>query len=191
MQKLDSQMRRWSSCLRDDLGIDPAASNHLATTISDEVGQLPEEIKERIKTLSPVPLSDRLDELSAFQSWMDFVHSISFPQPEVVRAQIIVQNYICFVYLKETWFEVLHDYLPKGSTTSQCCAFLLSDPIRSLRNAISQGNWRYKDDFSGIEYWNRKNKSSSFIHWEVGQVELDFWQALARSTAYATLLSLR
>lgn len=190
MEILDIQMNQWSSRLRDDLGILPNESQSLASTIEKEVSRLSLSEKDEIRNSSPISVNIRLDELVAFQGWMDFANT-QRRNPVIVRAQVIAQNYICFVYLKETWFEVLHKFMPEESATSKSCAFLLSRPIRFFRNAISHGNWKYKDDFSGIEYWDRKDQSSPYTYSEVSQQELDFWQILSRVTAYATFLSLK
>ncbi len=190
MEILDIQMNQWSSRLRDDLNVSLEHSRRFASVVGEEVSKLSTSAKEEIQHSSPVPVKNRLEELIAFQGWMDFAHTQKH-NPVIVRAQVITQNYICFVYLKETWFEVLHKFMPEESATSKSCTFLLSRPIRFFRNAISHGNWKYKDDFSGIEYWDRKDKSSSYTHLEVGQQELEFWQTLSRVTAYATFLSLK
>jgi hypothetical protein len=188
MESLDIQMQHWSSRLRDDLNILPKDSQYLASIISKEVKNLPESSKNQIIESSPVPIETRLEELIAFQRWMDFAGTHK-NNPVIVRAQVITQNYICFVYLKETWFEVLRKHLLEESTTNKCCNFLLSNPIRFFRNAVSHGNWQYKDDFSGIEYWDRKDKSSPYTHWMVNKQDLSFWQSLSRVTAYASFLA--
>jgi hypothetical protein len=70
----------------------------LATRIASDVRFLPREAKVEIKDASPVPIRDRLRELQAFQAWMDLIGQSKVPAP-VIRAQVITQNYICFVYL--------------------------------------------------------------------------------------------
>ncbi len=120
---------------------------------------------------------------------MDIAHGI--PHPAVTRAQVITQNYVCFVYLKESWFEALHQVMAAGTATALCCAFLLSAPLRRFRNAFAHGNWRYLQDFSGLEFWARaKGTASTETRTELLQLELDFWQTLSRCTAYASMLTL-
>lgn len=191
MEHLDDQMKQWSSRLRDDLSILPPESNRLASTIASEVGFLSSEAKQRVKDASLVPLSARIEELRAFQGWMDLVHD-SNPHPVVVRAQVITQNYICFVYLGEACFNVLRKELPTGSVTKKCCKFLTDNPVRAFRNAIAHSNWQYLPDFSGLEFWAKKGNDPAEqpTRFTILQQDLSFWQAIARCTAYASYLSL-
>jgi hypothetical protein len=94
--RLDAQMRQYSPRLRDDLRIEAAASNHLATTVAQECAALPSDALADIREQDVVGLHMRLEELIAFQAFMDLAHSIP-SHPAVVRAQVITQNYICFV----------------------------------------------------------------------------------------------
>jgi hypothetical protein len=144
--------------------------------------------KDRLRRMSPIPISCRLDELKAFQAWMDIAHGAQ--HPAITRAQVITMNYVCFVYLKESWFEALHEVMATGTATSLCCAFLLSEPLRRFRNAFAHGNWRYLQDFSGLEFWARATGTGTTeIRSEVLQLDLDFWQTLSRCTAYASILA--
>ena len=78
-----------------------------------------------------------------------------------------------------------------GTATSLCCEFLLSEPLRRFRNAFAHGNWRYLQDFSGLEFWaHAKGTRTTEVRSEVLQLELDFWQTLSRCTAYASMLTL-
>lgn len=190
MEYLNIQMKKWASRLCDDLRLTPNQSNEIASSIFGEIKSLSLPVKKEIENSTPIPIKARLDELIAFQRWMDFVDSMKMPKPEVIRAQVITQNYICFVYLKETWFEILLQHLHQNSSTYKSCSFLLSEPIKLLRHGISHGNWKYKDDFSGLEYWNRKDRSSPYDYKQVDGQELDFWQSLSRTVAYASFLAI-
>jgi len=187
---LDSQMQRWSTRLRDDLGIAPPASNQLAGTIAAEVAALTETQKQCLVDASPVSPQDRLDELVAFQAWMEFASTVQ-RNPAVTHAQVITQNYVCFVYLGDGWFRALRREMPSGSATKKCCKFLTDNRVRAFRNAFAHANWRYKPDFAGLEFWARKgaNHDEPMTRFEVTQNELDFWQAVARCTAYASYLT--
>lgn len=192
MDHLDKQMQQWSTRLRDDLRIGPPESNQLATTITREVAALSDEAKDRAREASQIPLKIRIEELVAFQGWMDHVHARTEPHPVVIRAQVVYQNYICFVYLSESCFNVLKKELPSGSTAKKCCKFLTDNPVRAFRNAVAHANWRYLPDFSGLEYWARQGAEPTepMVRFEVSQQDLSFWQALARCMAYASFLSL-
>jgi hypothetical protein len=192
MKHLDIQMRAWSKRLISDLAINEEESQKLATTIASEVRWLPMEAKDKIINASPVDIKYRYEELLAFQGFMDIVHK-SEKHPSIVRAQVIVQNYICFVYLNENCFNVLRKHVSNGSACKKCCNFLVNNPVRAFRNAIAHSNWCYKSDFSGIRYWARKgsNPDEPLNEFEVGQDELSFWQAVARCTAYAAYENLK
>ena len=182
---LDVQMRRYSPRLRDDLRIDSVASNHLATSIARECAALPPHAVAEIRAQDIVGLDTRLEELIAFQSFMDLAGSIPH-HPAVVRAQVITQNYLCFVYLGDSCFKVLQKHVPSGSTTRKCCRFLTDNPIRAFRNALAHANWRYNADFSGLRFWARKGSDTNepLSEFEVSQLELGFWQALSRCVSY-------
>src|SRR3990172_9582205 len=106
MKHLDRQMRAWSKRLITELKIKEEETHKLATTIAGEVRWLSKEAKSEIIEASPVDIKHRYEELLAFQNWIDIVHKLE-KHPAVVRAQVIVQNYICFVYLNESCFNVL------------------------------------------------------------------------------------
>jgi hypothetical protein len=190
---LDVQMRYWSIELRDLLKIAPPESDCLASTIEHEVTALSPDAKQRVRYASLIPLEARLEELRAFQAWMDLAHRSEAADPAIVRAQVVIELYICFVYLGEACFKVLNKELPGSSATKKCCKFLSENPVRALRNAVAHSNWQYLPDFSGLEFWAKKGadpteEPSRFV---VLQRELNFWQALARCTAYASYLALR
>ncbi len=188
---LDQQMAAWSARLVSEVKISTTDSVKLGTTIASEVRFLSRGAKEEIAAESPIAVSDRLQELIAFQGWMDTVIN-SEVSPFVVRAQVITQNYICFVYLPEACFRILSKNLPGGSTTKKCAKFLSNDRIRAFRNAIAHANWSYRADFGGILYWARKGPEPSdpLLKFEVLQQELAFWQALSRCVAYAAFSNL-
>jgi len=127
---LDVQMRQYSPRLRDDLRIEAAASNYLATTVANESAALPPDALTEIREQDVVGLHARLEELTAFQAFMDLANSIP-SHPAVVRAQVITQNYFCFVYLGESCFKILQRHMPSTSTTRRCCRFLTDNPIRA------------------------------------------------------------
>ena len=183
-------MRAFSPYLRDDLQITPPQSNTIATTIAEEIRSLDCQMVQEICEIDAVGLQSRLDELIAFQAWMDFAHSN--PRPDITRAQVITQNYVSFVYLGESVFKALRSQMANDTVTKKCCKFLTDNPVRAFRNAIAHANWKYKDDFSGIIFWARKgDQNEPMTEWEVNQEDLNFWQALSRCTGYVILTELR
>jgi hypothetical protein len=189
--RLDEQMAVWSDKLVSEIKVSGADSRKLGTKIASDVRFLPRDVKAEIAAASPVALRDRLQELRAFQGWMDMVAN-SNVSPFVVRAQVVTQNYICFVYLPESCFSILSRNAPSGSVAKKCAKFLGADRIRAFRNAIAHANWSYRSDFGAITYWARKSADPNdpLSKFEVEQQELAFWQALSRCVAYAALSNL-
>lgn len=192
MIEIDRQLEYWSDKLQSDVKISENDCSKIATTVAKDVRWLSREQKEEIRVSSPVDLSSRYNELIAFQTWMDIVNN-SQQHPAVVRAQVIVQNYICFVYLNESCFRVLKKFFPNGGSSKKCCNYLVNNPIRAFRNAIAHSNWCYKKDFTGLLYWSRKgDRPDEPLHkFEVSNSELAFWQTLARGVAYAAFENLK
>jgi hypothetical protein len=187
--KLDDIMRRYSPRLRDDLGLTPPPSNCLASTIASEVQALPKEVLRAIRDEDVVGLQRRIDELVAFEGFMDFASQVqarSGSVPPLTRAQVTCQLYTVFVYLGEACFARLRKSAVSGSVLKKCCKYLTDYPIRGLRNAVAHSSWRYADDFSGIvfHYFEDEQKTKR-TDYTVTQLELDFWDKLARVTAYA------
>lgn len=188
---LDEQLSRWSDRLMRDLKLAEQETGKIATNISSELRFLPEAAKKEIMAASPVPIIDRVQELQAFQGWMDTVSHLPH-SPHIVRAQVLTQNYICFLYLPESCFKALSKNTPPGSVTRKCARFLTNNPIRAFRNAIAHANWTYRKDFAAIVYWARKGDAPDepMQEFEVVQEELSFWQALSRCVAYAAFSNL-
>ena len=190
-RSLDSQMLIWSNRIIHDLKLDLRHANSLGTTVENEVRALTDQQKQELINSNPVSPQNRLDELVAFQGWMDFARNVR-SNPHVTRAHVITQNYICFVYLGDALFKNLKSFLPPPSVTGRFCRLLLNNPIRAFRNAIAHSNWRYKHDFSGLEFWANKGSAPDepLVHFEVSQEDLSYWQGLSRCVAYSAYLAL-
>jgi len=173
------------------LKIAPSHCDLLATWLFQEFVQLPSELKSAIRANEIVPIQERLDELVAFQSFVDDIRLMDI-SPGFVRAHVITQNYICFVYLGEALFQKLRKPSPPSSTLRKCSEFLTDNPVRAFRNAIAHANWQYKSDFTGLVYWSRKgdDKDAPLTQWEVSQQTLSFWQGLARTVGYVVYSAL-
>ena len=190
--RLDEQMAAWSARLVREVKISEGDSRQLGTKIASDVRFLPRAVKDEILTASPVALRDRLDELHAFQGWIDHLTRDANRSPFVVRAQVLTQNYMCFVYLPEFFFGVLSKKAASGSVARRCAKFLTDDRIRYFRNAVAHANWSYREDFGALAYWSRKgcSRDDPLFKFEVTNEELEFWQALSRCVAYAALSNL-
>jgi hypothetical protein len=188
---LDTQMQSFSARLTSEVKLNQEMASKLATTIASDVRFLSMEQKAEINAASPVPLADRLNELKAFQGWMDQACTIR-NNPHVTRAQVLSQSYICFVYLPESCFRILAKVCPSGSAAKKCAQFLSNNPVRAFRNAVAHANWTYRADFNAIVYWARKGSDPNepLEKFEVEQADLSFWQALSRCVAYVAYSNL-
>ena len=187
--KHDNIMRQFSPRLRDDLGLTPPASNCLASTIASEVQALPRDVLRSIRDEDIIGLRRRIDELVAFEGFMTFASQVQATSGNVaplMRAQVTCQLYTVFVYLGDACFSRLRKSAISGSVLKKCCKYLTDYPVRGLRNAVAHSSWRYADDFTGIvfHYFEDEQKTKR-MDYTVTQLELDFWDKLARVTAYA------
>lgn len=188
MQHLDNQLAAFDAELQRSVRLNAEESRKVATLVSADVRFLPNDVKAEIKAASPVPLSARREELIAFQAWNDLARSIK-ASPAVTRAQVIVQNYVCFSYLKDACFDVVARKATADSVAARCSRFLTTGPVRDFRNAFSHANWCYSADFTGLKCWvleDARRRDGQLREFAVSQQELTFWQALARGVAYAT-----
>ncbi|MGH8739217.1 MAG: hypothetical protein ACREVC_17825, partial [Burkholderiales bacterium] len=98
MRNLDAQLKLFKDELVEFVGLTSDEATKVATLCAADVRFLTPEVKEEIRSASLVPIQARFDELTAFQAWSEIAGGSS-PHPAVVRAQVVVQNYMCFVYL--------------------------------------------------------------------------------------------
>lgn len=187
---LDRQMAAFADRLTGDVKVTVEAAAKLATTVAADVRFLAPDAKAELRNATPVAVADRLHELQAVQAWMDVAHGIQ--NPSITRAQVITQNYICFVYLPESLFRVLAKQCPAGSAARKCAQFLSNNPVRAFRNAVAHANWTYRPDYGALVYWARKGgePDEPLERFEVAQQELAFWQSLSRCVAYAAFTNL-
>jgi hypothetical protein len=183
-------MQGYSPMLRDELGLTPPASNCLASTIASEVLALPRDILLSIRDEDMVGLQRRVEELVAFEHFMTFASQIqttSGNYPPLTRAQVVSQLYIVFVYLGDACFSRLRKAAASGSVLKKCCKYLTDYPIRGLRNAVAHSTWHYASDVAGLTFYYFKDEmKTERSQYTVKQLEFDFWDQLARVTAYAT-----
>lgn len=188
-EKLDRVMRQYSPKLRDDLSINAPESDNLASAIASDVRQLAPEDLRVIANDDLVGLKHRVEELFAFEEFMTIASEAqrSGSVAPLTRAQVVSQLYVVFVYLGDACFAKLRKLAPSGSVLKKCCVFLNDYPVRGLRNAVAHANWRYTDDFAGIQFhYFRDEARQHRVDCSVSQLELDFWDKLGRVTAYAS-----
>ena len=91
-------LNAFSDRLTESVRLQASETGKVATLIAAEVRFLEPGSRAEVQAAGPIPLKDRLDELQAFQAWMDIASSVR-GSAAVSRAQVITQNYVCFVYL--------------------------------------------------------------------------------------------
>jgi hypothetical protein len=192
LSKLNHQLTAHRHRLVSEVGLTADEASKVATLVANDIVSLTLKAKTEIKAVSPVSISARIDELLVFQAWMDLAHSLP-KHPTIIRTQVLVQNYICFVYLKDACFEVVSKRAAPKSVAARCANYLSRGAVRDFRNAFAHANWQYNSTFTGLECWARKDpgkRSSPLRHFAVSQDDLTFWQTLSRAVAYATYLQL-
>lgn len=98
VNNLDKQLHQFKDRLVVDVGVEERHLTTICTTIYEELSQLTDEQLDKIEFASPVKLETRIEELMAFNMMMDRVNKQLKKFPEIVRTQVIVQNYIAFVW---------------------------------------------------------------------------------------------
>lgn len=193
MRHLDTQLATFGRRLCAEVGLAQNEASMVATLIAAEVRFLPADLKDEIRRASPVSIDARYDELRAFQDWSDYATSIK-GVPSITRASVIVQNYVCFAYLKDACFEVIARRASPESVVARVSAYLSSWPVRDFRNAFSHANWCYDDTFSGLNCWvliDARKRDGKMREFHISQADLNFWQSLSRGAAYAAYEQLR
>lgn len=190
---LNHGMRLHTGSLKSIVRLSHAECNSFASAIVADIDAMSNDIRYQLitKISTPVPITERLLELSAFQELMSNQQSFSHI-PALVRTQIIVQNYICFVYLPDALFHSLAQFASRKSVLARVSRFLTSKTIRQFRNAIAHGNWCYSHDFTSIQYWYELEYGSRRVQQStVDQTTMNFWQSLSRCTAYCAFVALK
>ncbi len=161
----------------------------LATTIHDEIVGLDEAVTNQLRLSVLIPPERYVEELTAFQAWMDIAHT-NADNPVIVRAQVMTEIYVAFVWLRDSLMKPTAAAVSDQTTFATIEQFLSSGRRRTLRNAIAHGRWCYLPDFGGLEYWAEPTRGQPHQRFEITHTELDAWQLLSRGTAIAVLLAL-
>lgn len=187
LQHIDSQIQAVRTA-RDAPMLSEAAWPRVATDIHNAVVSLESSAKDDLRQALMVPPDRYVEELSAFQGWIEIAHQ-NRDNPFVVRAQVMTELYVSFVWLKDSVMKPASEFLLDG-TFDAVETFLRTGQRRLLRNAIAHGRWCYLPDFSGLEYWAEPSRHQPHERFEIDQRELGLWQVLSRGTAIAVLLGL-
>lgn len=161
----------------------------LATTIHNEIASLDEVTANTLRVSIPIPPERYVEEMLAFQSWMDFGRA-NGNNPVVVRAQVMTELYVAFVWLRDSLVKPCIDHLAEDATLTEIERFFSNGRPRKLRNAIAHGHWYYLPNYDGLEFWAEPSRGAPHERIEISQPDLDAWQTLSRGTTIAILLAL-
>ena len=182
-EHIDSQLLKWTTRFQREIGLTEGQSRNLAAEIASDILAAPSRVIIDIVRASPVPLLSRQLEIYAHDEWLEASESLSGPYWD--RARVLAQCYVCFVYLKDQWFQNLSRNLPQLSAAQKCSDFLISGKIHRFRNAFAHGNWHHSTGAPEIEYWDGRGSSSQ--RFTVSGFDMAFWQGVSRTVAYATI----
>ena len=163
----------------------PIVWSQIASTVEAEILRLDERSINRLRASMPIPPERYIEELGSFQAWMDLA-ATSADDPIVVRAQVMTELYVAFVWLRDSVFRPVAAALGSDSTFATIESFLATGSRRRLRNAVAHGRWCYTPDFDGLDCWDGTPPE----HFRIDDVDLHAWQVLSRGTAIAVLLGL-
>ena len=182
LAKLDKQLAAPSAQV---CGLSVRSRSHLATEIYSEVVAMSEAKLNVLRLSIAIAPEAYLDEMVAFEAWMDLARAST--APPVVRATVMTELYVAFVWLRDALLDPLRKALNPQSITASVIDFLRSDERRALRNAVAHGRWTYLPDFSGLEYWDGR---PTLVRREIEQSVLNDWQMLGRGLIISVLLAL-
>lgn len=166
------------------LNIDKKYHSKIATYIDEELSKLDKSDIYKIKEFSPVDLNERIQELGRFD---ELVHKVLNNKDKIsgneMTCFITYRSYMLFVYIKDNCFEKTKAITHNGTITKKICTYLTENPVRAYRNAIAHGNFFYSPKDQEIIYYNR-NPANQITEYKLKMKEWNFWQELARGTAY-------
>lgn len=163
------------------------AWSRLATSIYDEVAPLDERAVNELRLSMLVPPERWVEELAVFQSWTTIAH-LNEGDPAIVRAHVMTELYISFVWLWDSLMKPAAAALSTQSCLARLERFLGSGRRGTLRNAVARGRWAPMPDSGGVECWAELTYGYQRV--EIGRADLEAWQMLSRGAAIAVLLAL-
>ena len=134
---LDQQMAVHRNKLRTNVNVRASTVERLASTMAEELYGLTDtnrrKIRDRISGVVPISFADRMAEIHAFQMFMDNTRQSGLDEfPEITRAKVTVQNYMCFVYMREPCITPLKKMLPQEFQTRKCAEYLTAQRQSTL-----------------------------------------------------------
>ncbi|WP_100792367.1 hypothetical protein [Leptospira brenneri] len=193
-EKLDLQMKAYQQELVENVFLNYQQTIKIATNLGIDFTNSKERILREINENDKISFNDRYNEFLSFQGMMDIFNSNKsiLKNPEIVRMQVIAQNYISFTYFNEIIYHSVEKFMQNDSVAKKCINFITTGRVRLFRNAFSHGNWKYKSDYSGLIFYARENKhDTSLKEFHLEDFELGFWQSLSRTINYTLLETIK
>ena len=173
LEILDSIMQNYDQELTGDLKLSQVQVDKFAHAVEGDIRSLDMQRKEEIKAaLKPLSLKDvesqfwtfeGMKMLARFIGEMEKKHGGDQASAIFASAQLNLENYFCFVFLRESLFEALSEKLKithNSSVLFKAAQFLLKDEVRILRNAFSHATWTVEDSggMNVLKYWDKNRE---------------------------------
>lgn len=200
LEILDMYMQDYEQELAGELKLTQNQLEKFARTIEGDIKQLDEQQRvEIIEALKPLSLKDIESQFWTFEGMKMIASFIEGMQNQCggdqasaifASAQLNLENYFCFVFLRESLFEALRDKLKVSYNSSalfKAARFLLKDEVRILRNAFSHATWTVEtsNGANSLKYWdNGKEYIMSDRRWT-------FLRNLASTICYVVIKNLK
>ncbi|MDX2241632.1 MAG: hypothetical protein NW224_13185 [Leptolyngbyaceae cyanobacterium bins.302] len=187
---LDFVMQKHALVLTTQLKLSSEQAVSLAHTIAVDIQSLnPQQIQDIKSSIHPLTVSDIATQhhtIEGIRMVSDYFEECEKNEGSkndsasaiLASARLNLENYFCFVYLKESLFLALSNHLKKtnsGSALFRVSQFLLREEVRQLRNALAHASWI-------VDY----SKANEFKYWDNGKeytISDERW-VLLRNLAY-------
>lgn len=189
---LDKLFVRHYESLVKELKLNEEQARYLGHTLDLEIDELDSNQKRQIEnSLHPLFLSDIKDQHITLEGFRLIQRAVEELERKrgfgsdsgtaiAASAQLNLENYFCFVYLKETLLTSLKDNLKTVNNSFalfRISQFLLNDEVRRFRNAFAHAAWKV----------NKSSPSSFLKYWDGGReynLSEERW-LLMRNLSYA------
>lgn len=196
---LDSIMQNYDQELTE-LRLSQSQVAQFAHEIEGDIKLLNKQQKEEIRAaLEPLSLKDvesqfwtfeGMKMLARFIDEMEREHGGDKASAVFASAQLNLENYFCFVFLRESLFEALSNKLKMTHNSSvlfKAAQFLLKDEVRILRNAFSHATWIVESSgrTNVLKYWDKKKE------YTMSDKRWTFLRNMAHTISYVVIKNLQ
>jgi hypothetical protein len=190
--------KNWNKELTNDIKLSTSQAEVLCSEMYKEIRGLDAKtLKAITDSFAPLSIDSIYEEYLVFEGTRMLSGALEqmteyigeLPSVFLTRAQVVFENYFCFVYLRESLFVALRDNLKKSHNSFasfRCAQYLMKDDIREFRNAIAHATWDYQDSTKkkAIIYWVNGTKH------KMSEERWHFLQMLSCATALGVTLGI-